>query len=327
MYTYCFYGSLLCALLAVFLIWREPRRVLYGFAMEAALVLLLIGAERYAVANELSVEPLVWIYIAQYALDIVIGAALIWDCSTLIRREGVSKANFLPLVFGIAGIAAGVLGYRDMVVLMAGTETYVFLMTTLLYLVTFTPLALGGFLLSAWLYHLLPKSAEVDYLIVLGCKIRADGTPTPLLRGRLDKAAGFWHKGGGRAALIVSGGQGSDEVVSEAQAMKSYLLTRGVPQDKIIMEEQSRNTRENLAFSMRLMREKSSAVICTSSYHVLRAVTMARALKLNAQGIGGKTAAYYLPVAFFREYIAVIYQNKLVILLYVLVAAAAAWPW
>ncbi|MEE3468170.1 MAG: YdcF family protein [Eubacterium sp.] len=92
-----------------------------------------------------------------------------------------------------------------------------------------------------------------DYIIILGCGIRKDGTLTPLLRGRVDAALKFekkqFKKTGKHAIFVPSGGQGPDEVISEGEAMERYLLEQGVEPERILREDQSVNTLQNMQFS------------------------------------------------------------------------------
>ena len=101
---------------------------------------------------------------------------------------------------------------------------------------------------------------DKDYVIVLGCGLNKDGTPTPLLRGRVDKALDFYHKqknsSGKDLVFITSGGQGDDEVISESESMKRYLMEKGIAEDKIIKEDKSRNTYENMMFSKKKIDKK-----------------------------------------------------------------------
>ncbi len=79
---------------------------------------------------------------------------------------------------------------------------------------------------------------DMDYIIILGCAIRRDGTPTPLLKGRIMRAFDFekaqYEKTGKHAKFVPSGGQGSDEVISEAESMKRCLIELGVPDERIV---------------------------------------------------------------------------------------------
>lgn len=116
----------------------------------------------------------------------------------------------------------------------------------------------------------------LDYLIVLGCQVR-NGKPGKILKLRLDKAAEYAAQNP-ETTLILSGGQGWDEELSEAQAMKNYLTEAGVPQEQMLLEEQSTNTVENIAFSRRLMEDPlipPRVGILTSNFHLYRAKKIA----------------------------------------------------
>lgn len=103
---------------------------------------------------------------------------------------------------------------------------------------------------------------DIDYIIILGCAIKKDGTLYPLIRGRVDKAIAFYKKQteatGKKAVFVPSGGQGSDEIISEGEAMKRYLLEQGIPEEQIMAETNSKNTAENMRFSRQLIEEKNT---------------------------------------------------------------------
>ena len=133
--------------------------------------------------------------------------------------------------------------------------------------------------------------------------------PTPLLRGRIDKALELWSAQGCSAILVPSGGQGSDEVISEAEAMSRYMLRQGVPREAILTEDQSTTTMENLVFAKNLLDARQATpyrcAFVTSDYHVFRTALYASHVGLKGDGVGSKTAAYYFPTAFIREFIAI----------------------
>lgn len=158
---------------------------------------------------------------------------------------------------------------------------------------------------------------DKDFIIVLGCSIRKDGTPTPLLKGRLDRAIAFYReqleKTGKQAFFITSGGQGSDEVISESECMKNYLLAEGIPKSQIIEENESTSTAENMQFS----KEKILAVnpdgkilFSTTNFHVFRSGLLARRVKMRAQGIGCKTKWYFWPNSLVREFVGMLVQHR-----------------
>jgi uncharacterized SAM-binding protein YcdF (DUF218 family) len=118
-----------------------------------------------------------------------------------------------------------------------------------------------------------------------------------------------------RPRLIVSGGKGDDERVPEASAMASYLTTRGFPADQLLIEDQSRNTEENLLFSKAIMdelRPGARAAIVTSDFHAFRSALLARRLGIRGQVSGARVAGYYRPTAVLREFAAVFLQYRVI---------------
>lgn len=147
-----------------------------------------------------------------------------------------------------------------------------------------------------------------DVILILGCWFRPDGTLPPLLKGRADRAIAFWkeqkEKTGKEALLIPSGGQGKDEPMPEAAAIRAYLLSRGIPENVILTEERSASTLQNMVYSRRLLEENGlhgSVAYATTNYHVFRSGLWAAQAGLPAEGIGSKTAWWFWPNAFMRE--------------------------
>ncbi len=147
-----------------------------------------------------------------------------------------------------------------------------------------------------------------DYILILGCKFRRDCTLTPLLKGRVDRAIAYWRQQkaatGREAVLLPSGGQGADEPIAEAEAMRRYLVAQGIPTERIAVEDQSRNTYQNMVYSKALI-EKSApdakVVYATTNYHVFRSGLWAALAGLPAEGMGSRTKWWYWPNAFMRE--------------------------
>lgn len=146
-------------------------------------------------------------------------------------------------------------------------------------------------------------SENAGYLIVLGAQVKPSG-PSRVLQYRLDAATGYL-KAHPDCKVIVSGGQGSDEVTSEAQGMHDYLVAQGIETDRIRMEDQSVNTIQNLRYSARYLdKEKDEVVIVTNNFHVFRAVGIAK--KQGYQHVSGLPAAsnlFFLPNNMLREFI------------------------
>lgn len=115
----------------------------------------------------------------------------------------------------------------------------------------------------------------LDYIIVLGAQMKAHG-PSRVLQMRLDTAYDYLAENPDTIA-IVSGAQGSDEHVSEAQGMYDYLIGRGVAPERIIKEDQSRNTSQNINYSSAFLdKEKDSVGIVTNNFHIFRATHIAK---------------------------------------------------
>lgn len=144
-------------------------------------------------------------------------------------------------------------------------------------------------------------------VIVLGCGIRGERVSVGLAK-RLDKAAEY-HRQNPDAFIIVSGGQGPQEDISEALAMKRYLVEKGITEDKIIMEDKSTSTITNFSYSKEIMEENglslSSVVFVTNAYHVYRAATYAKAQGLTVNHLGTDIIWYTVPMNYMREMLAV----------------------
>ncbi|MBO4870265.1 MAG: YdcF family protein [Clostridia bacterium] len=173
---------------------------------------------------------------------------------------------------------------------------------------------------------------DKDFVIILGCGLRKDGTPTPLLAGRVDRAIAFAEKqektSGKRITFITSGGKGDDEHVSESASMKRYMLEHGVPEDRIIEEDQSVDTVQNMRFSNEKIKAAGGgkAVFSTTNYHVFRSGICSARVKMRAEGIGARTKWYFWPNASVREFacLLVAHKRKQAIILAALTAAYVA---
>lgn len=143
---------------------------------------------------------------------------------------------------------------------------------------------------------------DVDYIIVLGAKVRPNGNPSTVLKYRLD-AAYDYLSAHPDTRCIVSGGQGSNEPMPEADAMAQYLRERGIEENRILIENTSETTAENMAFSRDLIADPSAEVgIVTNNFHVYRALKIAHKTGIeHVYGIAAHSDTWYLPNNMFRE--------------------------
>lgn len=143
----------------------------------------------------------------------------------------------------------------------------------------------------------------LDYIIVLGAQVHAD-RPSVVLKYRLDKAIDYLNNNPD-AICIVSGGQGSNEPFPEAYGMKRYLVEHGISGERILEEDQSKTTEQNLKFCRKLIQEEASVGIITNDFHMFRAMQIARKQGYEtACGLAASSTKFYLPNNMFREYLA-----------------------
>ncbi|MGX7168812.1 MULTISPECIES: YdcF family protein [Facklamia] len=152
------------------------------------------------------------------------------------------------------------------------------------------------------------KSQNFDYIIVLGAGLQHDQV-SPTLARRLDKAIELFHLNP-KSCLIMSGGQGEDELISEAQAMTNYVKDRGVDPEQILQEDRSTTTYENLLFCKQLIDFPARIALVTNYYHLLRALLIADELDIPLIGIAASADWLFSLNAYIREYVGFLYLKK-----------------
>lgn len=142
---------------------------------------------------------------------------------------------------------------------------------------------------------------NLDYIIVLGAQVRDTGV-SKVLKYRLDAAKEYLDENPD-TICIVSGGQGANEPCTEAEAMADYLVAHGIEKDRILLEDKSTNTEENIRYSRKLMREENDGVgIVTNNFHVFRSVQISKNQGLkDVYGIAADSNIWYLPHNMLRE--------------------------
>lgn len=150
---------------------------------------------------------------------------------------------------------------------------------------------------------------DADYVVVLGAQVRGTRI-TKALKTRLDAAYDYACENK-TAKVIVSGGQGAGEELSEAQAMYDYLIERGLDEKRIVMEDQSTTTKENLTFSKDFIeKEDAKVVIVTNNFHVYRATLLAKKIGYQSpQGIGSSTDYHLFINYMVREAFALVKEK------------------
>lgn len=149
---------------------------------------------------------------------------------------------------------------------------------------------------------------DVKYEIILGAGLYGD-KPSPILQERLDAGLAYLELHP-NTKVIVSGGQGSNELISEAEAMKNFLVSKGINPNRIIEENKSESTFQNLEFSQKKLEEQgiknNEVLIVTSDFHLYRAMEIADYLGLKTEGLPAKTPIVLRIQYMIREFPAMI---------------------
>ena len=267
-------------------------------------VSLLIAAEVFPVTHQVVLLIFVLILMAimfsVVAFIAILIIMFIYDGIKILIREGNRWTNFSSLAMGIGIIAylflfplVGKLTHNNF-----GTYVYLFINLVIIYLIFIMMM----YTLTSWINLVNIKTKKLDYVVVLGAGLMGKRV-TPLLAARINRGIEVYRRNPG-SKIIMSGGQGHDEEIPEAVAMAKYAEEKGVPKKDIIVEDKSKTTRENLIFSHRLIKSDSRFAIVTNSYHVYRALVLAKRLGLQCIGYGAKTKWYFTLNAFVREFIA-----------------------
>ena len=297
---------LLPALLFLVLFYIEPRRLFNAYLLSIVLILfsaivsgLFVIHMEQLVNRNLAMLSLL-ILALFIPLSVIISTIyLIFNGRQMMTFEGRRLANLLSLFYGLAIALSLALTFFF--------PHFIFLHKILS--LTNGLLIYGSYLyvtyiLYGFVYNIFPVIKRPDYLIILGSGLIGDRIP-PLLAQRLEKGKTMYEKFHNHPKIVVSGGQGVDEPITEAEAMAQYLRQVGIPQEDIIIEQQSTNTLENLQFSKTILDEKSKenyyCLVVTNSFHSLRAGIYMRKLGIKGRSIGSRTALYFLPSAWIRE--------------------------
>lgn len=257
----------------------------------------------------------------------------------LIRKEGKRLVNVLGILLSIVILAGNLFLYHfDFFVTGRLNDVLMKEMLTNLFAAVYLyfECMLVGATAAMLITALHEPEYNKDFLIVLGCGVKADGTPTSLLAGRLDRALEFYEaqkrKSERTITFITSGGQGPDEKMPESSTMKLYLMDKGIPNWEILEEYQSTDTLENMRYSkgiIDLVDPRGNVSFSTTNYHVFRSGGYARKVGMKAEGMGAMTKWYFWPNAAVREFIGLLRDRKLrqAVILISLMALYAFLTW
>lgn len=294
------------ALLLIAVLWKPQR------FRNSLLLMVTVGITLMLIAGlfgDYMGYALIGIFLLSMLALLVAPVLLIINGIYMLRRESASLANVLSLLLGIV-IALG-----EFAMIFAFLRIMYWngipLIHKILFLlglsVFYFSFLLLGFVLYTLFIQIMPHRMNFDHVIIHGAGLLNGREVSKLLADRMDKAISVYEKCKVKPILIPSGGKGSDEDISEAEAMAAYLQEHGIPEEHIIKEDRSATTMENLTNSKEIIqaRQGKRIALVSSNYHVYRCLTYAKKIKMKCVGIGAHVAWYYWPSALIREFVAV----------------------
>ena len=316
--------------------------ILYGgVALYLFILLVIVG---YKLLNNAvnSLSALFWLILdGEYILVLMLPVMLIMALSVsvsniwLMRHEGFRPVNALGIAISVVWLIGICMVLGIGVSFMYSNMVLRQLRGAFIYIICYFECMLVSVVVCAFSASRHTPPYDRDYIIILGCAIRSDGSLTPLLKGRVDSALSFeqrqYDANGRHACFVPSGGQGSDEVISEGEAMERYLLEQGVPAGRILREDKSTNTFENMKFSYDVMSNADPEIgdkkiaFSTTNYHVFRGYILSDKNGFEAQGISAKTKWYFFPNAFLREFIGLLSDKLVEHIVFLAILALIVW--
>lgn len=307
---------------SIFLIsyFKDRRRLVNGLFFNIFLISFAISFTYLAFST--GSRFLIVLFLIFFIIFMIVSAfgiyALIFglflNAKIVMKKESRNLSNMLTLFLGLALVFHLILTFLNPEKFLPEDVT-VFLSSFLL-LESYFLVSIFNFLMISLLSLFNKEKKDQDFIIVLGSRVFGDKVP-PLLASRIDRAITFYNeqsKVSFPPKIIFSGGQGPDEEIPEGLAMQKYALNKGIPSKDTIIEDKSVNTLQNMKFSKvimdNVMPDGYKSIFVTNNYHVFRASIYARMANLKSNGLGSKTAYYFLPNALIREYIALIVMNK-----------------
>ena len=241
-------------------------------------------------------------------LFLILGALGVVDTIAVSAYSNMNFGTVLPLILGVPLLLLGIF-FKPITAFFRETALGMWIKWLLI-------AAYAGFfaivaICSCFIYregHAKPP-AGADALIVLGCGVRGERVSLTLAR-RLDAALSYLEENP-QTIVVVSGGQGPGEDIPEAEAMRRYLVARGIEESRILLEARSMSTMENFQFSKALIDSAigpdATIVFVTTRFHVFRSERIASMLGIHAEGIGAEGVAWLEPNNYLRETCAIVY--------------------
>lgn len=318
----------------IFFFRREPRSIWVGvyftFALFAAIAAVaFVIAVGFSLVSGSIVLVIALVVMAVLATTpLILGGFLAVNMIIMWRKEGLSPAAMISGVIGIALFFYTGAFYFLVLSLLQARDVALFdrFIVGAFPFVVFIGLAFVCFIVYTVFYewYFSRFSKLPDAVVVLGAQVSDPNRLTPLLQSRVDHGISVVKRAeaaGKDTVLVLSGGQGPDEPCPEGEAMANYACSQGVDESRIIVEDRSTTTEENLLFSANLLRaredmpEEPWIAVASSDYHAFRGALEMRRAHLTGYATGARTARYFWPSAKVREFIAIVVDYKIPVLI------------
>lgn len=249
------------------------------------------------------------ILILKIVLIIIGTISLIWFLAPIIIWSIFNIGNFIGIVYSSVLILLGI--FLNPISNFIENFWHIKVGKIILSVVLVFCIVILSFILyttGTMINSVLKEPQKNSTIVVLGCKVY--GTkPSLLLRYRLESAHEYLNENP-KSNAVLSGGQGEDEDISEAQCMYDYLIENGVDKNRLFLEDKSTNTFENIKFSKEIMKNNGintdKTVIVTNNFHLYRAELFAKKCSLDADGLGAKSNFVTLPTFYVRELLGIL---------------------
>lgn len=241
----------------------------------------------------------------------IIGLLLIYSgisgmLMDITRKRKIRKRRFVILILGIL---------VDLLCFFGKENIFIE------YLSIFFAISFVIFLIANIGINFVKHKKEYNALIVLGGILRHGYQLSDAVKRRLDSAIKVYKKQSKKPKIIVSGGMIRKQELTEAEAMKKYLIEKGINEPDIIEEGKSKNTLENFKFSKEILdnlKIKENIAFVSNNFHILRSKIYSRKVGMKANGISAKTRWYYYFDALMNEYLALIVLYKWIFIIYLI---------
>ena len=260
---------------------------------------LSVGERMKRLERSKGMQVFLWITLAVFLLYAVF--ALLY--STVVVYASGKATSFLwfwPVTCVVALLAAGLL-FLTLTGRLSGFQTAAMWFCMVFWLCMAVFLSVEAVVFSAGRKA---PAEDAEYVIVLGAQVRGE-VPTLVLNARI-KAAAEYLAEHPQAVAVASGGKGSGENISEAEAIRRGLIRLGISEERILLEDRSTSTTENLKFSAELIQKTKKVVLVTNDFHVFRAVKLAKNLGYTDVTGLGATEFFAVTIQYYvREFFAI----------------------